>query len=145
MTNRQIVSFGIPALCILLVLPLVVVAKGQGEKKGAPAPLENIQVLPKTMDRAQVVMVMQNINKALGVQCTYCHVERAGAAPGANGQVPIDPPKDDKETKKKARVMMKMVGQINMTLAAEMGKPADQIARVQCATCHRGNAIPKVD
>ena len=97
------------------------------------------------MDRAQVVMVMQNINKALGVQCTYCHVERAGAQPGANGQIPIDPPKDDKDTKKKARVMMKMVGQINMTLASEMGKPADQIARVQCATCHRGSAIPKVD
>jgi hypothetical protein len=143
MTNRQIVSFGALALCILLLLPLVVTA--QGEKKGAPAPLENIQVLPKTMDRAQVVMVMQNINKALGVQCTYCHVERAGAQPGANGQIPIDPPKDDKDTKKKARVMMKMVGSINMTLASEMGKPAAELQRVQCATCHRGAAIPKVD
>ena len=146
MTNRQTVSFGILALCILIMLPLVVVAQQrEGEKKGAPAPLENIQVLPKTMDRAQVVMLMQNINKALGVQCNYCHVERAGAQPNANGQIPIDPPKDDKETKKKARVMMRMVGQINMTLVNEMGKPADQIARVQCATCHRGSAIPKVD
>ena len=143
MTNRQVTSLGILALCLLLVLPFA--AQGQGEKKGAPAPLENIQVLPKTMERPQVVMLMQNINKALGVQCNYCHVERAGAAPGANGQVPIDPPKDDKETKKKARAMMRMVGQINMTLAAEMGKPADQLTRVQCATCHRGNAIPKVD
>ena len=143
MTNRQIVGFGILALCILLMLPSVVTA--QGEKKGAPAPLENIQVLPKTMDRPQVVMLMQNINKALGVQCTYCHVERAGAQPGANGQIPIDPPKDDKDTKKKARVMMKMVGSINMTLAAEMGKPAAELQRVQCSTCHRGSAIPKVD
>jgi hypothetical protein len=143
MTNRQIGYFGIIALCTLIMLPLVVSA--QGEKKGAPAPLENIQVLPKTMDRAQVVMVMQNINKALGVQCTYCHVERAGAQPGANGAIPIDPPKDDKDTKKKARVMMKMVQSINMTLTSEMGKPADQITRVACATCHRGSAIPKVD
>ena len=143
MTNRQIGYFGIIALCTLIMLPLVVSA--QGEKKGAPAPLENIQVLPKTMDRAQVVMVMQNINKALGVQCTYCHVERAGAQPGANGAIPIDPPKDDKDTKKKARVMMKMVQSINMTLTSEMGKPADQITRVACATCHRGMAIPKVD
>ena len=143
MTNRQIVGFGILALCTLIMLPLI--ATAQGEKKGAPAPLENIQVLPKTMDRAQVVMVMQNINKALGVQCNYCHVERAGAEPGANGQIPIDPPKDDKETKKKARVMMKMVGSINMTLASEMGKPAAELQRVQCATCHRGAAIPKVD
>ena len=78
MTNRQIGYFGIIALCTLIMLPLVVSA--QGEKKGAPAPLENIQVLPKTMDRAQAVMVMQNINKALGVQCTYCHVEQIGRA-----------------------------------------------------------------
>jgi hypothetical protein len=141
MTNRQIVSFGILALCILLLLPLVVAA--QGEKKGAPAPLENIQVLPKTMERPQVVMLMQNINKALGVQCTYCHVERAGAQPGANGQIPIDPPKDDKDTKKKARVMMRMVGQINDTLGGQLAKPASEVVRVQCVTCHRGSAIPK--
>jgi Photosynthetic reaction centre cytochrome C subunit len=147
MTNRQIVSFGILALCILITLPLVLVAQGQreGGKKGAPAPLENLQVLPKTMERPQVVMLMQNINKALGVQCNYCHVEREGAQPGPNGQIPIDPPKDDKDTKKKARVMMRMVGQINMTLASEMGKPAAELQRVQCATCHRGSAIPKVD
>ena len=143
MTNRQIVSFGALALCILLLLPLVVTA--QGEKKGAPAPLENIQVLPKTMDRAQVVMVMQNINKALGVQCTYCHVEQADGPRGANGNLPLDPAKDDKDTKKKARVMMKMVGSINTTLTSEMGKPAAELQRVQCATCHRGAAIPKVD
>ena len=143
MTNRQIVGFGILFLCFLLMLPLAVTA--QGEKKGAPAPLENIQVLPKTMDRAQVVMVMQNINKALGVQCTYCHVEQADGPRGANGNLPLDPAKDDKDTKKKARVMMKMVGSINMTLASEMGKPAAELQRVQCATCHRGAAIPKVD
>jgi len=143
MTNRQIVGFGILFLCFLLMLPLAVTA--QGEKKGAPAPLENIQVLPKTMDRAQVVMVMQNINKALGVQCTYCHVEQADGPRGANGNLPLDAAKDDKDTKKKARVMMKMVGSINMTLASEMGKPAAELQRVQCATCHRGAAIPKVD
>ena len=90
-------------------------------------------------------MVMQGFNMALGVTCNYCHVEMAGAQPGANGQVPIDAAKDDKDTKKKARVMMKMVGQINSTLGSELGKPAAEVSRVQCATCHRGAAIPKVD
>ena len=145
MTNRQIVTFGVLAVCILLMLPFVSIAQQGGGQRGAAPPPQNLQVLPKDWTRAHVVMVMQNINKALGVQCNYCQVEQAGAQPGANGQVQLDPAKDDKETKKKARMMMKMVGQINMTLASELGKPAAEIQRVQCATCHRGSAIPKVD
>ena len=142
MTNRRIVTLGIVVFSIALILPLV--AKAQGQRAPAPPPV-NLQVLPKDWTRAQVVMVMQGFNMALGVTCNYCHVEMAGAQPGANGQVPIDAAKDDKDTKKKARVMMKMVGQINSTLGSELGKPAAEVSRVQCATCHRGAAIPKVD
>ena len=146
MTNRQIVGFGILFLCFLLMLPLAVSAQQREGGQRAPAPPPtNLQVLPKDWTRAQVVMVMQNINKALGVQCTYCHVEQADGPRGANGNLPLDPAKDDKDTKKKARVMMKMVGSINTTLTSEMGKPAAELQRVQCATCHRGAAIPKVD
>jgi hypothetical protein len=39
-------------------------------------------------------------------------------------------------------VMMQMTGDINTRLAANIKKPADQIAKVACATCHRGEAIP---
>jgi len=45
----------------------------------------------------------------------------AGAQPGANGQIPLDAASDDKQAKKTARVMMKMVGDINNT-AAKSGK-----------------------
>jgi hypothetical protein len=148
MTKRQIVSFGILALCILIMLPLVVTAQGQpegGGRGGNQGPPQNLQVLPKDWTAAQIVMVMRTINTALGVGCSYCHVERATGERNKNGNLPVDAWKDDKETKKKARVMMRMVAQINMTLAREMGKPADQFQRVQCVTCHRGAAIPKVD
>jgi hypothetical protein len=51
---------------------------------------------------------------------------------------------DEKQQKKTARVMMKMVGEINAKLGSELGKPAADVTQVQCITCHRGSAIPKV-
>jgi len=107
------------------------------------APPTNLQVLPKDMTRQQVVAIMQQFNMALGVGCNHCHEEQAGAAPNANGQIPINPPSDAKQEKKTARVMLKMVADINMRLGAELGKPAANVVQVNCATCHRGSAIPK--
>ena len=49
---------------------------------------------------------------------------------------------DTKIEKTVARAMMLMTNEINAKLAASIKKPADQIARVECATCHRGAAIP---
>jgi len=154
MTNRQIATLGILVLCILLVFPSMIAAQGQreggrgegrggGSGRGGGAPPVNLQVLPKDWTRQQVVQVMQAFNMALGVGCNHCHVEMAGAAPNANGQIPIDAAPDDKQTKKTARVMMKMVGDINNTLGSQIGKPAADVVRVQCVTCHRGAAIPK--
>ena len=31
----------------------------------------------------------------------------------------------------------------NTQIAAAVTKPADQVVRVQCVTCHRGSAIPQ--
>ena len=144
MTNRRIVSVGIVILCTLLVLPLMVAAQGQREGRGGGgAPPVNLQILPKDWTRQQVVQVMQGFNMALGVGCNHCHVEMVGAPPNEKGVIPIDAAPDDKQTKKTARVMMRMVGQINETLGNQLGKPASEIVRVQCVTCHRGSAIPK--
>ena len=155
MTNRQIATLGIVVLCILLVFPSMIAAQGQREggrgegrgggsgSRGGGAPPVNLQVLPKDWTRQQVVQVMQAFNMALGVQCSHCHVEMTGAPPNANGQIPIDAAPDDKQTKKTARVMMKMVADINNTLGSQIGKPAADVVRVQCVTCHRGAAIPK--
>jgi hypothetical protein len=137
-------------LCILLVFPVIAPAQGQregkgggGEKKAAAPPPVNLQVLPKDWTRQQVVQVMQAFNMALGVRCNHCHVEMAGAQPNAEGNIPIDAAPDDKQTKKTARVMMRMVQQINETFSGQLGKPAAEVVRVQCVTCHRGSAIPK--
>jgi len=113
---------------------------GGGQRAGgaAPAPFKNLQVLPKDIPRPELTAIMQGINAALGVQCAYCH---QFVGPGNPGN---DMASDDKTPKLVARVMMQMTGDINARLAANIKKPADQITRVGCATCHRGAPIPVV-
>ena len=68
---------------------------GGGQRAGAPpAPMKNLQVLPKDTPQPQVV------------------------------------------------AMMRMTTDVNARLAGAIKKPADQIAKVECHTCHRGAAIP---
>jgi photosynthetic reaction center cytochrome c subunit len=97
-------------------------APGQapGGGRGPQLP-KNIQVL-KDVPPDQLQLTMQYIAASLGVQCNYCHVQ---------GQNDLD----DKETKKTARQMMKMVDQLNSTFFD--GKP-----RVSCASCHNGRNKP---
>jgi hypothetical protein len=116
---------------------------GRGGGRGNITPT-NLQVLPKDTPGQQVIQTMQAFTMGLGVQCNYCHAPQANAQPGANGQIPMDFASDEKQTKKTARVMMKMVGDINAKLGSELGKPASDVVQVQCVTCHRGSAIPKL-
>jgi Photosynthetic reaction centre cytochrome C subunit len=152
--NKRKTIVWIVILVIAVALPLLAQApqqgggqggaeKGGGGGRGQQPPPSNLQVLPKDWTRQQVVMVMQGFNMALGVQCNYCHVEQAGAQPNEKGVIPIDAAPDTKQTKKTARVMMRMVGDINAKFGSELGKPAGDVVRVQCVTCHRGSSIPK--
>jgi photosynthetic reaction center cytochrome c subunit len=94
---------------------------GPGGGRGGPQPPKNIQVL-KDVPVDQLMLTMQYIAASLGVQCTYCHVQ---------GQNDLD----DKDTKKRAREMMKMVQDIN-------GKFFDGTQRLSCASCHNGRPKP---
>jgi len=73
---------------------------------------------------------MQAIAQALGVQCEYCHsAERGSGQP--------EPRKDI------ARQMMAMTREINARVQAATSKGPTEAATVECATCHRGVAIPR--
>jgi len=111
---------------------------GGGQRAGGapPAPMKNLQVLPKDMPQPQVVAIMRAFNAALGVECGHCHIWTKPGDPSN------DMAADTKIEKTVARVMMQMTNENNAKLAASIKKPADQIARVECATCHRGAAIP---
>jgi len=94
--------------------PLVLLLSSVPPAAAQPGPAEapkNLQVLPKDTPRPEVVKVMFRFTTALGVRCDFCHVEAPAARPP--GAPPFDFASDDKENKKKARVMMKMVAAIN--------------------------------
>jgi len=82
---------------------------------------KNVQVL-KDVPADQLISAMQFITASLGVDCEYCHVERA-----------FD--KDDKKPKLAARKMMEMVANINK-------ENFDGHREVTCNSCHRGAAHP---
>ncbi len=108
-------------------------AGGQGRGGQAPAPPQNLQVLAKDITRQDLQNTMRGFTSALGVMCDHCHVTEPAR----------DFASDAKQTKKTARVMMQMTAHVNETIGAGVGKPAADVTRVQCATCHRGHAIPE--
>lgn len=86
---------------------------------------KNIKMLNGLPD-SQLIPVMNYVAASLGVRCNYCHVNK-------NGQ--WDYPADEKEEKQTARMMIKMVLDINKTTFH--GNP-----EVGCNTCHRGRTTP---
>ena len=113
-------------------------APGGGQRGTPPPEPHNLKVLPASTTTAQILPTMRAFSAALGTNCGYCHEWTAAGAPTN------DYAADTKQPKLVARVMMQMVGEINAKLAANIKKPADQLAAVGCMTCHRGEAIPKV-
>lgn len=89
--------------------------------KTAEQQFKNIQAL-KGIPAEQLIPTMQFISAALGVECSFCHVEHQ-----------MD--KDDKKEKQTARKMIAMELAINKShFEGEL--------EVTCYTCHRGTAHP---
>src|SRR5262249_38089234 len=90
-------------------------------KPMAAEQFKNIQIL-KDMPADQLIPAMQFMTASLGVDCEYCHVEKA-----------FD--KDDKKTKGYARHMMEMMFNINK-------ENFDNQRWVTCYSCHQGSPHP---
>jgi len=66
-----------------------------------------------------------------------------GRGRGRGPQGPqMDYAADEKRQKLTARLMMAMTNDINARLATSLRKPAADVTKVQCATCHRGVTNP---
>ncbi len=100
-----------------------------------PDTFRNLQVFPKEIPKAQLVEEMRRFSMSTGLRCEGCHTGKGG--PGLEG---MDWASDEKETKRTARAMLKMVRAINGEHLARLGRPKP--LEVTCATCHRGVARP---
>jgi photosynthetic reaction center cytochrome c subunit len=119
-----------PALCISALFAASIVPVSAQVSGTSPAPakqklaedeFKNIQVL-KGVPADQLIPTMQFIGASLGVECDFCHVERAFE-------------KDDKKPKQIARKMMQMMFAINKD-------NFDGQRQVTCYSCHRGSMKP---
>ena len=116
-------------LCLLFALP----AMAQ-----IPDKFVNLKVLPEDISRRELVGVMRGFATGLGVRCQHCHV-------GEEGQPlsEFDFVSDTKPGKRMARLMLKMVNNINNDhLSAIPGRSEDGL-KVECSTCHRGVSRPE--
>jgi hypothetical protein len=141
----------------ILAFSLISVSAGAQERAGGPPPPvahQNLQVLANDIPQPELAQLMQGFAQGLGVQCAYCHAPApapegggrfggGGGGRGRGGPAALDFPSDQLPAKKKAREMMLMVRDLNARIPTAVSKAADATARVGCATCHGGVAIPK--
>ena len=131
--------------------PVLALALGCATPQPAPpaaarsTEFKNLQVLPQTITRPELVATMRSFTRALGVRCNECHVVTA-----TTPKEELDFPSDAKEEKRVARVMIQMVQQINgpfmQRVEAAEGhevKAGATEQKVFCWTCHRGKKEPE--
>jgi tetratricopeptide (TPR) repeat protein len=118
-------------ILIVVLSPLAVASEGQ-----APDKFTNLRYFPKTISRQELIGNMRGFSFSLGVRCQFCHVGKEG-----NTLEQMDFASDEKDTKKTARAMLRMVDAINQDYIGKMGRTAP--TRVECVTCHHGLSIPK--
>jgi tetratricopeptide (TPR) repeat protein len=126
-------SSSLPLVLMTSALATATASTGSAQ---IPDKFTNLKVLPKDTTREQLVPVMRSFANALGVRCSHCHVNTK-----PEDLKTFDFASDDKETKRVARVMMRMTTEINGHLLPETGRTP--LRTVQCMTCHHGLAQPE--
>jgi tetratricopeptide (TPR) repeat protein len=121
----------LPATTVMLLSLAALAAEAQ-----MPDKFTNLQYFPKTISRQELMGNMRGFSFSLGVRCQFCHAARDG-----NKLEQMDFASDEKDTKKTARAMLRMVDAINQEYIAKMGRTAP--IRVECVTCHHQLSIPK--
>jgi hypothetical protein len=94
---------------------------------------KNLQYFPKDISRKELIGIMRQFSFATGLRCEGCHVQKADGK--------MDFASDGKDEKRTARVMLKMVDDINKSYIDKLGQ-ANAI-QVQCVTCHRALSKPQ--
>ncbi len=108
------------------------------EAQFPPARLTNLKVFHKDVPVRALLDTIGGFTRALGVRCAYCHVAR-----DTTDLATFDFASDDKVTKKKARVMLRMVADINQKYLGRLPERTTPAVTVTCMTCHRGVSVPR--
>ena len=100
----------------------------------------NLKVLPADISDARLDSIMQSWNKALGVNCEFCHVKKK-IYPGD-----MDYASDAEPMKENARDMLRMTIEINRNhFWFDKNQRPEYLHTISCKTCHRGEPFPPED
>jgi len=131
-----------PALHFLIAMTVFasLAISAAEEKKDIYANPQNLKVLPKEISSKELSNTMKGFALGLGVRCETCHVGEAGQ--------PLDTfdfESDDKAMKRKARIMVRMLADVNSDYVPQLNEIEDaKRVEVRCVTCHRGRPQPKL-
>jgi hypothetical protein len=104
-----------------------------------PDEFTNLKVLPRTIEKPELLKVMKGFTFALGVRCSFCHVGKEGAPLSK-----YDFAADDKPEKGSARIMMQMTADINKLYLPKLEEKPEHLVTVSCVTCHHGLSKPRM-
>lgn len=111
---------------------------GAAPRRQMPKPT-NLKVLPPDITGEQLMQTMHGWASQLGTGCTTCHaVDATRTMP--NGRPMMNFADDSKKEKQTARLMYKMLNDVNVNYVSKVG---NSDAKVTCGTCHRGHLIPE--
>lgn len=113
--------------------------QGPAQQQPVVVKYTNLKVLPKSIKKATLDRTMREWAGSLGQRCNFCH------AASANGRG-MDYALDTKPEKLMARKMYVMEGKINKKYFGAKKDSLGMMAHtgINCNTCHKGTAHPKV-
>lgn len=123
---------------ILVLLLISLVVTGLAFQRLEQSNYKNLQILPKNISPVMLDSIMNSYNKALGVNCQFCH------APVKNFPDSLDYASDAVHMKEEARRMLRMTIHINLTyFYFDRSIRPEYLKTVTCNTCHRGEPFPE--
>ena len=127
-------------LCLVITVLIPAFTFAQETQNDIYANPENLQVLPEDVSSTDLGNTMKGFALGLGARCEACHVGEPNTPLNT-----FDFASDEKAMKRKARVMIKMVQEINDTYVPKLNEIEDsQRVEVRCVTCHRGQQQPRL-
>ena len=120
---------------LVIVFTITLFTHAQESKKQDDWKPQNLKVLPQDISVEDLKSIMKSFNKALGVECRFCHTPKEG------NEKELDFASDQNFRKEIARGMFVMTKEINANYFAK--HPHDgSINQIACMTCHNGKEEP---
>lgn len=127
-TPKKFTTLGI--LTILVLAGIAAVSMPDDKFK-------NLKILPNDISHQRLDSIMESYNKALGVNCSFCHTAVTGFTDS------LDFVSDANEMKENARKMLRMTIELNKKhFYFDTTQRPEYLKVVNCRTCHRGEPFP---